>query len=53
MREFAMGDKSPHDNHHSQKSAKSIKEKRAERKAKSEVTPSQLARLTTQPKHPH
>ena len=38
-----MGDKSPHDAHHSQKSAKSIKEKRAERKAKDERTPSQLA----------
>ena len=40
-----MGDKSPHDAHHTQKSAKSIKEKRAERKAKSEPTPSQMARL--------
>jgi hypothetical protein len=42
-REFAMGDKSPHDAHHSQKSAKSIKEKRAERKAKDERTPSPMA----------
>lgn len=46
-----MGDKSPHDAHHSQKSAKSIKEKRAERKAKDERTlsqmaPSAMARLT-------
>ena len=40
-----MGDKSPHDAHHSQKSAKSIKEKRAERKAKDQVTASQMARL--------
>jgi hypothetical protein len=40
-----MGDKSPHDAHHSQKSAKSIKEKRAERKGKAETTPSQMARL--------
>jgi hypothetical protein len=43
-----MGDKSPHDAHHSQKSAKSIKEKRAERKAKAQATPSQLARLTAE-----
>ncbi|TQN37323.1 hypothetical protein FHU33_3969 [Blastococcus colisei] len=41
-----MGDKSPHDAHHSQKSAKSIKEKRAERKAKEQMTPSQMTRLT-------
>jgi hypothetical protein len=47
-----MGDKSPHDSHHSQKSAKSIKEKRAERKAKAEATPSQLARLAAEHKHP-
>ena len=40
-----MGDKSPHDVHHSQKSAKSIKERRAERKAKDGPTPSQMARL--------
>ena len=44
--EVAMGDKSPHDVHHSQKSAKSIKEKRAERKAKEQMTESQMARLT-------
>jgi hypothetical protein len=41
-----MGDKSPHDSHHSQKSAKAIKERRAERKAKEQMTPSQMARLT-------
>jgi hypothetical protein len=29
-----MADKSPHDNHHAQKSGKSIKEKRAEKRAK-------------------
>ncbi len=29
-----MRDKSPHDAHHSQKSAKSIKEKRAEKRSK-------------------
>ena len=38
-----MGDKSPHDAHHSLKSAKSIKEKRAERTAKEQKTPSQIA----------
>ncbi|WP_167760456.1 hypothetical protein [Blastococcus sp. CT_GayMR16] len=46
-----MGDKSPHDAHHSTKSAKSIKERRAERKAKEQMTPSQMARLTTEKKH--
>jgi hypothetical protein len=45
-----MGDKSPHDAHHSKKSAKSIKEKRAERKAKEQATPSSMARLTTERK---
>ena len=48
-----MGDKSPHDAHHSQKSAKSIKEKRAERKAKEQMTPSQMARLTAEQPKPH
>ncbi len=47
-----MGDKSPHDAHHSKKSAKSIKAKRAERKAKEERTtamaPAQMARLTAE-----
>ena len=50
-----MGDKSPHDAHHSQKSAKSIKEKRAERKAKEQKTPqlapSAMARLTADHRH--
>ena len=49
-----MGDKSPHDAHHSQKSAKTIKEKRAERKAKEErmpsMAPSAMARLTAETK---
>ena len=47
-----MGDKSPHDAHHSNKSAKSIKEKRAERKAKEQrttaIAPTQMARLTAE-----
>jgi hypothetical protein len=51
MRELAMGDKSPHDVHHSAKSAKSIKEKRAERKAKEQLTESQMARLAAEAKH--
>jgi hypothetical protein len=51
--ELAMGDKSPHDVHHSQKSAKSIKEKRAERKAKEQMTESQMARLAAEAKHKH
>jgi hypothetical protein len=46
-----MGDKSPHDSHHSQKSAKATKEKRAEHKAKAEAAPSQLARLAAEHKH--
>ena len=41
-----MGDKSPKDAHHSNKSSKSIKEKRAEKKAKSENTTSQMDNLT-------
>ena len=42
-----MGDKSPHDPHHSaKKSAKSIKQKRAEKKTAEQITPSQMARLT-------
>jgi len=45
-----MGDKSPHDAHHSQKSAKSIKEKRNEKKAKEQMTESQMARLTAERK---
>ncbi len=45
-----MGDKSPHDSHHSQKSAKSIKQKRAQRKAKEQMTPTQMARLTAERK---
>lgn len=45
-----MADKSPHDAHHAKKSAKSIKEKRAERRAKdqgpaSQLPPTQMARL--------
>ena len=52
-REIAMGDKSPHDAHHSQKSAKSIKEKRAERKAKEQMTESQMARLAAEAKQKH
>ena len=42
-----MADKSPHDNHHAQKSAKTTKEKRAERRAKEHPTVSQMQRLTT------
>ena len=49
-RERAMADKSPHDNHHAHKSAKSIKEKRAERRAKEQPVQSQVTRLTSEPK---
>jgi hypothetical protein len=45
-----MADKSPHDNHHAQKSGKSIKQKRAERRAKAEPVQSQMTRLTSEPK---
>ena len=46
-----MADKSPHGVHHSTKSAKAIKEKRAERKAKEQMTESQMARLAAEAKH--
>jgi hypothetical protein len=46
-----MADKSPHDNHHAaRKSGKSIKEKRAERRAKEQPVQSQMTRLTSEPK---
>jgi hypothetical protein len=47
-----MGDKSPHDPHHSaKKSAKAIKQKRAEKKTQAQISPSQMARLTAERKH--
>ena len=42
-----MADKSPHDNHHAQKTGKSIKAKRAERRAKESSAPTPMQRLTT------
>jgi len=39
-----MADKSPHDNHHTKKSGKSIKAKRTERKEKQQTT-AQMERL--------
>jgi hypothetical protein len=48
-RSTAMADKSPHETHE-KKHGKSIKEKRAERKAKAEMTPSQMERLTHEKK---
>jgi len=46
-----MGDKSPHDPHHSlKKSAKSIKQKRAEKKTEAQISPSQMARLVAERK---
>jgi hypothetical protein len=39
-----MGDRSPHEVHSSKKSGKSVKEKRAERKEKEQVT-AQMERL--------
>ena len=44
-----MADKSPHETHE-KKHGKSIKEKRAERKAKEQMTQSQLERLTHEKK---
>ena len=41
-----MSDKSPHDSHHARKSSRSIKEKRAERRAKEQPPQSQMTRLT-------
>ena len=46
-----MGDKSPKDAHHSNKSSKTIKEKRAEKKAKSGQPSSQMDNLTHGKKH--
>jgi hypothetical protein len=47
-----MGDKSPHDMHHAaKKSAKSIKAKRAEKKVKAQISPTQMARLTMERRH--
>lgn len=46
-----MGDKSPKDAHHSNKSSKTIKEKRAEKKAKVATTSSQMDNLTHGKKH--
>ena len=45
-----MADKSPHDAHSTKKSGKAVKEKRAERKAKEQLTESQMARLTAERK---
>lgn len=45
-----MPDKSPHDSHHARKSAKTIKEKRAERRGKEQAAPSPMTRLTSEPK---
>lgn len=44
-----MADKSPHESH-AKKPGKTIKEKRAERKAKAQMTPSQMERLTHEKK---
>ncbi|HEV7211732.1 MAG TPA: hypothetical protein VGN47_08470 [Blastococcus sp.] len=44
-----MADKSPHETH-AKRHGKSIKEKRAERKAKEQMTQSQLERLTHEKK---
>ena len=46
-----MADKSPHDNHSARKSGKSIKEKRAERRAKDQPAQSQMTRLTGGKRH--
>ncbi|MGZ4568055.1 MAG: hypothetical protein ACXVX3_15980 [Blastococcus sp.] len=48
-RSTAMADKSPHETH-AKRHGKSIKEKRAERKAKEQMTQSQLERLTHEKK---
>jgi hypothetical protein len=51
MREHAMGDKSPHDGHTKKPAAKSIKEKRLEKKAKSEHAPSQMETVVHAKRH--
>jgi hypothetical protein len=46
MREHTMGDKSPHNSTTKKPPAKSIKEKRIEKKAKTEQQTSQMENLT-------
>ena len=50
-REHAMGDKSTHDSHTKKTAAKSIKEKRLEKKAKTEHAPSQLETVVHSKRH--
>ena len=51
MREHAMGDKSPHDGHTKKPAAKSIKEKRLEKKAKTDHQPSQMETVVHAKRH--
>jgi hypothetical protein len=46
-----MGDKSPHDSHIKKPAAKSIKEKRLEKKAKTEHAPSQMETVVHSKRH--
>jgi hypothetical protein len=50
-REHAMGDKSPHDSHIKKPAAKSIKEKRLEKKVKTEHAPSQMETVVHGKRH--
>jgi len=46
-----MGDKSPHDSHIKKPAAKSIKEKRLEKKAKTDHQPSQMETVVHAKRH--
>jgi hypothetical protein len=46
-----MGDKSPHDGHTKKTAAKSIKEKRLEKKAKADHQPSQMETVVHAKRH--
>jgi hypothetical protein len=50
-REHAMGDKSPHESHTKKPAVKSIKEKRLEKKAKTEHAPSQMETVVHAKRH--
>jgi hypothetical protein len=50
-REHAMGDKSPHESHTKKPAVKSIKEKRLEKKSKTDHQPSQMEVVVHSKRH--
>jgi hypothetical protein len=50
-REHVMADKSPHESHAKKPAAKSIKEKRVEKKSKADHAPSQMETVVHAKKH--